>query len=174
MPDSVPTPVPIPWYRQFWPWFLIALPGSAVIASFALLTVALRNADSLVRSDWSHHGYNINADIERQRAAARLGIEASMVLDGNGRGLTAIVSGPPLAADSLELQLQHPTHAERDVHVQLAAAGDNRFVATTAVRVDGTWDATLTSPEADWKIQRRLWLTSMKPASLAPPAALRP
>lgn len=174
MPDSVPTPVPTPWYRQFWPWFLIFLPGSAVVASFATLTIALVNADSLVRSDWSHHGYNINADIERQRAAARLGIEASMVLDKDGTALTAIVSGPPLAAGTLELRLQHPTHAERDVRLQLAAAGDNRFVATTAVRVDGTWDATLTPPEADWKIQRRLWLTSMQPAALAPPAALRP
>jgi FixH len=29
-----------PWYRQFWPWFLIALPGSVVIASFVTLYIA--------------------------------------------------------------------------------------------------------------------------------------
>ncbi len=28
-----------PWYKQFWPWFLIALPASVVVAS--LITVTL-------------------------------------------------------------------------------------------------------------------------------------
>lgn len=49
-----------PWYRQFWPWFLIFLPASAVIASFATLFIALNNPDPLVRDDWYEHGANIN------------------------------------------------------------------------------------------------------------------
>ena len=37
-----------PWYRQFWPWFIIALPTSAVIASFISLWLAVSNPDHLV------------------------------------------------------------------------------------------------------------------------------
>jgi hypothetical protein len=37
-----------PWYRQFWPWFIIALPTSAVIASFISLWLAVSNPDYLV------------------------------------------------------------------------------------------------------------------------------
>jgi len=37
-----------PWYRQFWPWFIIALPASAVIASFISLWLAVSNPDHLV------------------------------------------------------------------------------------------------------------------------------
>ena len=37
-----------PWYRQFWPWFIIALPASAVIASFFTLWLAISNPDQLV------------------------------------------------------------------------------------------------------------------------------
>ena len=37
-----------PWYRQFWPWFIIALPASAVIASFFTLWLAISNPDHLV------------------------------------------------------------------------------------------------------------------------------
>lgn len=40
-----------PWYRQFWPWFIIALPASAVIASFFTLWLAVSNPDTLVISD---------------------------------------------------------------------------------------------------------------------------
>jgi len=38
----------LPWYRQFWPWFIIALPTSAVIASFVSLWLAVSNPDHLV------------------------------------------------------------------------------------------------------------------------------
>lgn len=37
-----------PWYRQFWPWFIIALPASAVIASFITLWLAISHPDQLV------------------------------------------------------------------------------------------------------------------------------
>ena len=41
----------LPWYRQFWPWFIIALPASAVIASFISLWLAVSNPDHLVVTD---------------------------------------------------------------------------------------------------------------------------
>jgi len=40
-----------PWYRQFWPWFIIALPASAVIASFITLWLAVSNPVTLVVND---------------------------------------------------------------------------------------------------------------------------
>jgi hypothetical protein len=38
----------IPWYRQFWPWFIIALPAAAVLASFVSLWLAVSHPDHLV------------------------------------------------------------------------------------------------------------------------------
>ena len=38
----------LPWYRQFWPWFIIALPACAVIASFITLWLAVSRPDYLV------------------------------------------------------------------------------------------------------------------------------
>ena len=40
-----------PWYRQFWPWFIIALPASAVVASFITLWIAISNPDQVVVDD---------------------------------------------------------------------------------------------------------------------------
>ena len=37
-----------PWYRQFWPWFLISLPASVVVAGLSTLYIANRHADDLV------------------------------------------------------------------------------------------------------------------------------
>lgn len=41
----------LPWYRQFWPWFIIALPTAAVIGSFISLWLAVSHPDYLVVSD---------------------------------------------------------------------------------------------------------------------------
>lgn len=47
--DSNPVPgQDEPWYKQFWPWFIIALPASAVIASFITLWIAIANPDGMV------------------------------------------------------------------------------------------------------------------------------
>ena len=40
-----------PWYRQFWPWFIIALPASAVVASFITLWLAISRPDYVVIDD---------------------------------------------------------------------------------------------------------------------------
>ena len=52
-PDSKNTPHDqvTPWYRQFWPWFIIALPASAVVASFFTLWLAISRPDYIVIDD---------------------------------------------------------------------------------------------------------------------------
>lgn len=50
--NGTQTPAVIePWYKQFWPWFIIALPASVVIASFFTLWLAVSNPDYLVVTD---------------------------------------------------------------------------------------------------------------------------
>jgi hypothetical protein len=36
------------WYRQFWPWFIIALPATAVAASLWTIWLALSHPDPLI------------------------------------------------------------------------------------------------------------------------------
>jgi hypothetical protein len=49
----------LPWYRQFWPWFIIALPASVVVASFITLWLAISNPDPLVIEDDEYQRLNI-------------------------------------------------------------------------------------------------------------------
>jgi hypothetical protein len=39
---------PRPWYRQFWPWFVIAIPTWGVMSSVITATVAIRGADEVL------------------------------------------------------------------------------------------------------------------------------
>jgi hypothetical protein len=37
-----------PWYRQFWPWFVVAIPAWSVTSSIITSTVAIRGADEVI------------------------------------------------------------------------------------------------------------------------------
>ena len=39
MKPALPGTDLLPWYRQFWPWFLIALPGTVVVAAIGTLVI---------------------------------------------------------------------------------------------------------------------------------------
>lgn len=47
-----------PWYRQFWPWFLIALPLTSVIGSFVTLWIAVTNADEVLPHEGDSTSYS--------------------------------------------------------------------------------------------------------------------
>ena len=42
---------PRAWYRQFWPWFVFALPGLAVAAGIATVILAVSNPDEVLEQD---------------------------------------------------------------------------------------------------------------------------
>jgi hypothetical protein len=66
----------LPWYKQFWPWFIIALPASAVIASFFTLWLAISNPDYLVVDEEEY------LDLKSELKAQPPGQESKEVKDG--------------------------------------------------------------------------------------------
>ena len=61
-----------PWYREPWPWFLILLPMSAVVASMITIWLAVKSADGLVEDDYYKQGIGINKILDRDQAAENL------------------------------------------------------------------------------------------------------
>jgi hypothetical protein len=75
--DTSPAPIEIlPWYKQFWPWFIIALPASAVIASFFTLWLAISNPDQLVVDEEEYR--QLKSELKAQPSAQ----ESKEVKDG--------------------------------------------------------------------------------------------
>ena len=113
-----------PWYRQFWPWFIIALPASAVVASLYTVSLAVRTSDSLVVS--SEDGMDVVASrhLAAERFAAARGLEASIVIDLQSGAIRATLTadGAVEWPKSLQLLFSHPAFADRDRDVTMTAA----------------------------------------------------
>ena len=58
-----------PWYRQFWPWFIISLPVSSVIVSMTILWLAITNPDHSVLDEAGYQ--NLRAELKAQPKVQR-------------------------------------------------------------------------------------------------------
>ena len=105
-----------PWYRHFWPWFIIALLGMAVTASLYTLFIASQGNDSLVVAGDGGTNVVTERNMEAQLSAMDLGLSAELVMDeGTGSIQVTLLSGTlPNNPPTLELWLSHPTFADRD------------------------------------------------------------
>lgn len=116
-----------PWYREPWPWFLMALPAAAVVGGIVTAVIAFRGADGVVAADYYKRGLAINEELSRSRLAAALGIEAELRLGGLEPGdfvgvrLVAAQALPPEAA--LRVRLVHPGRSGADRSAVLARVG---------------------------------------------------
>jgi hypothetical protein len=139
-----------PWFRQFWPWFLIALPASVVVAALSTAYIANRDADDLVVQDYYKDGLAINRQLEKEERATELGISAQLRFAGNTVSVT--VAGP-VAAPELQLLLSHPMEADRDFTVTLARAGPELYSGALAHGIAPHWHWTLEPPSANgWRL----------------------
>ena len=96
-----------PWYRQFWPWFIIALPTFAVVAGFYTLWLALQSQDSLVvRSD---DGVNVvtEQNLAAEQEAVRLGLVAKVDIHLETGAVVVKLSSLPGVDLPASLQLQN-------------------------------------------------------------------
>ena len=71
---AVSTDVVTPWYRQGWPWFLIALPATAVVGGIITAILAVRGFDGPVVADYYKQGLAINEEVARAQLARELAI----------------------------------------------------------------------------------------------------
>ncbi|RPI42555.1 MAG: hypothetical protein EHM59_17550, partial [Betaproteobacteria bacterium] len=49
-----------PWYREPWPWLLMAAPAAAVLAGAVTLALAIQSYDGLVAEDYYKQGLAVN------------------------------------------------------------------------------------------------------------------
>jgi len=143
-----------PWHRQFWPWFLIVLPGTVVIAALSTVYIAVRHADDLVMEDYYKTGLAINRQLEKQRIATDRSLVAELsVLDRRLQLRIAGLDGMP----ALRLRLFHPLEADRDFSVTLQASAPGLYVVALPAPVAPNWHWALDDgADSKWQLDGSL------------------
>lgn len=156
--------VPKPWYRQFWPWFLISIPAATVVASIATIKFAIDSSDGLVSENYYKEGLAIYRDADALLKAREFGIRANIVVSPDSRALAVdLRSKANQAFGPLQLSLRHPTRARHDIRLALQATGPGHYEAMLPQDLaDANWVVELSAPEAGWRLHGRMDIKNQK------------
>ena len=150
MPAANPA-TPNPWYRQPWPWLLMAGPAIVVVAGFITLALAIQSSDGLVADDYYKQGKAINMTLTRDARAQELGYHARLTMMVNGRVTLNFAAAVP-SASKLRLNLHHPTRAGFDREILLARAVDGSYAAVMPPIDASRWSMTLEDENRTWRL----------------------
>ena len=147
-----------PWYRQFWPWFIIALPASAVVAGLTTLWIAMQTTDSLVVKSDDGVKNATDRHISAERLASELDLAALVEIDTATGMVSVVMRSGDLATTpaALEFELSHPAFADRDRLITLNKAmpdadGNPVWVGHMISVPDERYYAVLSSGD-DWRL----------------------
>lgn len=149
-----------PWYREPWPWILMAGPFVVVVAGFLTAWLAVSTEDGVIEDDYYKKGLAINQTLARDQAAKALQLKAQVMLGGDATQLRVMLqsNGAELLPGILTLKILHPTRADMDrvVKMEKGASGyyEGQFKALEPTR----WRLILEDETSRWRLTGKLHL----------------
>ncbi|MDR0777777.1 MAG: FixH family protein [Azonexus sp.] len=155
-----------PWYKQRWPWFLMAGPAIVVVAGFVTLWYAINSPNDLVTDDYYKEGMAINQRLQRDHQVRSLGLHADVMRsDRNLRLMLSATSQVELPA-AIVLRLDHPTLANLDQRVEMIAEGAGFYDGKLSADIVGKWLVTIEDPAGQWRLHGKWQADSEEPLRL--------
>jgi uncharacterized protein len=169
-----------PWWQHRWPWIILFMLSSVIVACMVTIYIAVTTRDSLVADDYSKHGRGINQRLEKDQRALELGVQAklSYAFDASqGSELTIELLAPEPQGTSagpgdigahaafLILELSHPTMAQLDRNLILRRVSEvsPTYRIHTEPLAAAYWHAFIYPPQKDWRIRTRLDVSELLP-----------
>lgn len=153
MTDKTPTS----WYRQGWPWFLIALPATAVVAGIVTLVIAARTFDGMVVDDYYKEGKAIVQTLGRTERAQELGLVARLKIRSESIRVELSAADAANLPSRIILTVIHPTRDGADQALVLDARG-GVFEGRPALLSTGRWLFQIEDESRSWRMNGAAYL----------------
>lgn len=154
------------WYRQPMVWLVIAIPLAAVVMGVTTIILAVVSDDGMVADDYYRRGLEINQSLERDRMAARHGLNAVVMIDMDGKLVHARLraKGAFRFPDRIRLSLSHATQSGLDLSLTLTQTASQSYQAGLPELSLGRWYIQLHSGE--WRLNGDLQVPGQNKVNL--------
>ncbi|MEW5888865.1 MAG: FixH family protein [Pseudomonadota bacterium] len=148
---------PRKWYREPWPWLLMAGPAVVVAAGIFTTWLAVKSNDGLVADDYYKQGVAINKTLARDEHAQALGLRGRLEMAADETVLRLEAKAGVELPPRLHLGLSHATRAGLDR--ELILTGDTGGWRGPALSLpDGHWRVLVEDEAKTWRLTGSLWL----------------
>jgi uncharacterized protein len=143
-----------PWYRQPWPWILMAGPFAVVVAGIVTVYLAVVSNDGLVEDDYYKQGLAVNQMAVRDQKAVALGVQADLMQSGDGTHVRVLLSGNhgTVLPREIRLRMIHPTRSGVDQKIVLRAESAGVYAAKLTAPLEGRWHVVLEDDKSEWRV----------------------
>ena len=156
-----------PWYRQGWPWFLIAFPATAVVAGIATLVIAIQTFDGMVVDDYYKEGRAIVQTIGRVEHARELGLRAGIKVRSESIHIELSASDAASLPARLRLMVAHPTRGGLDQEL-LVTGSAGVYETPLAPLGTGRWLFVLEDEARSWRMDGTAFLPAEMEITIDP------
>jgi hypothetical protein len=149
-------------------WLVVGLPAMSILMSGIYATIAFRVFDGVVVDDYYRRGRAINRVLERDQAAGREGLTATVALDAATGELDLTLDARDATVLPVEARLSflHATRAGVDRLVDLRRDAAGRYRARIATLAPGKYHVQLET--AAWRLVGQLRAPADAGCALAP------
>jgi hypothetical protein len=146
-----------PWYREPWPWLLMAGPFIVIIAGFVTAWLAVTTSDGLVTDDYYQKGLAVAETLARSERAEALGIAAGVSLSREKMKVRLNGNAQFVPPPALKVMLSHPTRAGLDRVLVLQREGDV-YWGEMLLPASGHWLVMVEDEAKEWRLMGSMML----------------
>lgn len=139
-----------PWYREPWPWIIMAGPAAVLVAGAVTIWIAFSTADGLVAEDYYKQGLAINQVLKRESAASTLGLKAQVEFPEGFHRMRVTLEGA--APAELRVRLAHSTRAGHDLQLRMVKTAAGYEAAIPQALAAGKWSIQIEDPGRQWRL----------------------
>lgn len=155
-----------PWYREPWPWILMAGPFIVVVAGIVTAWIAVKTNDGLVTEDYYKKGLAVHQTIAQSERAKAMGVRAEVTVNSEHLAISLSASDTKFVIPpTLRVTVSHPTRAGLD-QVQVLQGKGNTFQGTFRLPASGHWLIMVEDETKSWRLMGNVILPAAGPAVL--------
>lgn len=149
-----------PWFKQFWPWFLISIPATTIVYCMLMIYTAINTENSLVSDNYYKDGLAINQSLALDNKASELNLSAKISFNETGRVALTLEGDLTPAPSFLTLKLLHPTVDGQDSETKLLPEPGNTYSTQFEKPLTGRWYIDIIAQDQTWRLKGEAALPS--------------
>jgi len=148
----------LPWYRQFWFWFIFGPLIFIIIFCGFTVSMAYHYSDDVVTDNYYKSGLMINQTLKQDETAASLHLQAHVKFDQTTGEVVVSLTGQHASPKALLLFLDNPVKSSKDQNVVLTEVSMGQYRGELKAPAEFSWYLALVPTDDVNKRKDAEWL----------------